>query len=399
MGWFSDKPDKLKEDEYNRTLRADLESQKRQIAVDLLEVKRQLKEENEETSRGLANQAKALQDREAFLDRLWQEFEKGFLSGRTWLSQFVAEAERTLDEFRADRLGAKLQAAPKAAVELKRALAERREFKQRTKFLEYQLKSYKEYFPFLEDYEELILDEAVALSSTTDNVESIEEADPVLLFVPKNEYDQLSSAERNQFALDRYLAKTLSPAGIGKLYERYLGYTYERDGWTVNYHGIIEGYDDLGRDLICRKGNEVHIVQAKCWSSERLIHEKHIFQLFGTTQLYLMNQRESDRFGAEVSAWFVTTTKLSPVARKAADWLKIQVKEEFPLSRAYPMIKCNINQTTRAKIYHLPFDQQYDRTKIVPALGECYVQTTAEAERKGFRRAWRHIVPAEGRKT
>src|SRR5689334_16515750 len=85
------------------------------------------------------------------------------------------------------------------------------------------------------------------------------------------------------------LNRILNPTAIGRLYERYLGYLYERDGWNVEYHGIVQGYEDLGRDLICTSGNRILIVQAKCWSQEKLIHEKHIFQLFGTTQLYLMN--------------------------------------------------------------------------------------------------------------
>jgi hypothetical protein len=41
------------------------------------------------------------------------------------------------------------------------------------------------------------------------------------------------------------------------------------------------------------------------------------------------------------------------------------------------------------KIYHLPFDQQYDRTKIRPGTGEKYAYTVAEAENDGFRRAWK----------
>ncbi len=53
------------------------------------------------------------------------------------------------------------------------------------------------------------------------------------------------------------------------------------------------------------------------------------------------------------------------------------------------MIKCNINQSTKEKIYHLPFDQQYDRTKITAECGEFYATTVAEAEKKGFRRAFR----------
>ena len=53
------------------------------------------------------------------------------------------------------------------------------------------------------------------------------------------------------------------------------------------------------------------------------------------------------------------------------------------------MIKCNINQTTGEKIYHLPFDQQYDKCIITPETGEFYAMTVAEAEEAGFRRAMR----------
>jgi len=41
-----------------------------------------------------------------------------------------------------------------------------------------------------------------------------------------------------------------------------------------------------------------------------------------------------------------------------------------------------------SKIYHLPFDQQYDST-IIKYKNECYVETIAEAEALGFRRAFR----------
>ena len=279
--------------------------------------------------------------------------------------------------------------AYKAAEEVTVARAERRLYKERVKFLEYQLASLKEYFPFLEEYEDIILDEAVALGAGDTNLANLEESDPVLRFVSKTDYERLSPGERNQLALNRYLNGNLGPAAIGRLYERYLGYLYECDGWQVEYHGIVKGLEDLGRDLICSKGNEIKIIQAKCWSSAKLIHEKHIFQLFGTTQLYLMNRVKYELFAPSISARFVTTTALSPVARQAAEWLKIEVEEQRPLSKAFPMIKCNINQTTKEKIYHLPFDQQYDRTKIIPEFGELYVSTTEDAERKGFRRAFR----------
>ena len=52
----------------------------------------------------------------------------------------------------------------------------------------------------------------------------------------------------------------------------------------------------------------------------------------------------------------------------------------------YPMIKCNINRTTGEKIYHLPFDINYDKTVIDPAHGEFYAATVPQAESAGFRR-------------
>jgi hypothetical protein len=351
-GWFSDKSTKFQENIF----------------------KRQLEQENE------------------YLINLRREFDVGYLNGRKWLAQFIGEADRALDDSILLTLRNKQRPALKAAEEVAVARAEKRHFKEQAKFLEYQLKSYKEYFPFLEEYEEIILDEAISLSPDGENVEAIENADPVLIYVPKVEYEKLSDSKRNQLALDRYLKRPLSRAGIGRFYERYLGYLFEEKGWQVEYHGIVEGYEDLGRDLICKKDNRIKIVQAKCWAADKIIHEKHIFQLFGTTQLYLMNHLQNDEIEANVSAIFITTTSLSPVAQKAAQWLKIETRENFAIDKAYPMIKCNINQSSKERIYHLPFDQQYDRTKIIPELGEFYATTIEEAEQKGFRRAFRHFV-------
>ena len=203
-------------------------------------------------------------------------------------------------------------------------------------------------------------------------------------------YEKLSTAERNQRALDRYLSGKLNQTTIGRMYERYIGYLYEEKGWTVEYHGILKGYEDLGRDLICTKGDAIRIVQAKCWSQSKTIHEKHIFQLFGTSQLFLIAQQFAELFPTHVGAQLVTSTCLSDVAKQAAERLKVNVKEGLVLDKQYPMIKCNINQKTKEKIYHMPFDQQYDRTKITFANGDFYTTTVAEAEKNGFRRAFRY---------
>ena len=71
-----------------------------------------------------------------------------------------------------------------------------------------------------------------------------------------------------------------------------------------------------------------------------------------------------------------------------AEYLNITVAEDVHL-KEYPRIKCNIGHDEYGniqKIYHLPFDQQYDSTKIT-AKGEFFAFTVKEAEEAGFRRA------------
>ncbi|GEM_PF-6509305 len=61
------------------------------------------------------------------------------------------------------------------------------------------------------------------------------------------------------------------------------------------------------------------------------------------------------------------------------------------MDKGYPIIKCNVNQATKEKIYHLPFDQQYDRTQINASMNEFYATTCAEAENRGFCRAMKYF--------
>ena len=67
-----------------------------------------------------------------------------------------------------------------------------------------------------------------------------------------------------------------------------------------------------------------------------------------------------------------TSTTISDVAKEAAKKLQVECNEKVRISD-YPKVKCNISMRDGEKIYHLPFDQQYDRTKIKPTTGEKYV--------------------------
>ena len=77
-------------------------------------------------------------------------------------------------------------------------------------------------------------------------------------------------------------------------------------------------------------------------------------------------------------------------AQDCADLLGVEVQSKYPMSRDYPIIKCNISKHTGDRIYHLPFDQQYDATRIDLTAGEFYAKDVVEAENAGFRRAWRY---------
>ena len=87
----------------------------------------------------------------------------------------------------------------------------------------------------------------------------------------------------------------------------------------------------------------------------------------------------------QISGHMYSTTSLSEMAEKVAKHCVIEFVNE-PLNKSYPMIKCNVNQKTKDKRYHLPFDPQYDSIIIGNVDGECYVNTVAEAEARGFRR-------------
>jgi hypothetical protein len=387
-GWFSNKSTRIKEDAFNQKLRLEIQAKATAFEKEIRARKVEFNDDIDQFDRNVSKRTAELDEREKYIKALQEEFSAGFARGRKWLAAFIADADQALDKKISYALSHKSHPAIKAAEAVADAYAERRSYKERVKFLEYQLLSLKEYFPFIEEYEDLILDEAVPLTDIDGNLEILEGSDEVLRFISRSDYERMMSAERNQLALDRYLRKSWNALEIGRSYERYLGYLYERDGWEVDYHGIYQGREDMGRDLICKRNDKVRIVQAKYWKKDSVIHEKHIFQLFGSVMHYQMET------GRPALGSFETTTTLSPLAREVAKKLSIEVKEQQQSSKTYPMIKCNINRTTGDRIYHLPFDQQYDRTKIIVGTGEFYAATAAEAEAKGFRRARRHYIIA-----
>lgn len=275
-------------------------------------------------------------------------------------------------------LETKKHPAVKSAEEIRRISREKRELAAKCKMLQYQINFYEDLFPWLADFKEVTIQDAIVYASEV----SDDEYDSIKKWLSPSEYKKLRNADKYQLALDRWKQRRKTAWDIGIEYERYVGYLFEIRGFKVKYLGATLGLEDMGRDLLATKDGQTFVIQCKRWSKEKVIHEKHICQLFGSVAVL-----ECQKPDYPYNGLFITTASLSDTAKKCANYLGVDIIQEFPLSD-YPMIKCNISKTGE-KIYHLPFDQQYDRVEISGKNGAFYAWTTKEAETKGFRRAYR----------
>lgn len=311
------------------------------------------------------------------LSTLSKQYSEGFPLLADAYAQYLA----LFDGKYARYLETKSHPAQKSADLVRELSKQKTEAVKQAKITEFINKYYETLAPFLIDAKGELLDELEAREVLQEYTQE-EQLDPVVKFVTKEEYRKLSVTERNQLALDRYWDRRKSKGAIGFLYERYIGYLFETDGYQVEFHGIFKGFEDLGRDLIAKKGKEIVVIQCKNWSQFKTIYENHIFQFFGTVYRYKLDFPNN-----KVRAAFYTSTQLSDVARQFSKDLGIELVEGFRLQR-YPCIKCNMSKNGE-KIYHLPMDQQYDTTVIEPNKGEFYANTVEEAEKNGYRRAFR----------
>jgi hypothetical protein len=273
----------------------------------------------------------------------------------------------------------------------------------RIKELKQETKKYLEQFKQMQyKYEELLI-LFPELKDYVDNFETIkelenvknlnqlrEEYDNVRDYISKEDYQKLTELERNQLALERYIKREKTSWQIGRDYELFIGFLLRKEGCHVQQYGIEKRLEDLGCDIIATKDGKCYVIQCKRWKEERKIHEKNILHLYGTCMLFKINYKQKDAgglFPREVVPLFVSTHEVTSTAREIANILGVKLSS-IPFAE-FPRIKCNINNGE--KIYHLPFDQQYDRTKIEKE-GEFYAYTVAEAASKGFRRAFRHRI-------
>ena len=273
----------------------------------------------------------------------------------------------------------------KKAEDIRVLRSQSKEMIEKLKESEYKLRYAMEIYPEIEEILEL---EGVNIKEEqSDKLIQHEEIDRTKHYLSDSEWNSLSETERSQLALDRYVeSHRKSNWQIGRDYELFVGRLYENKGWNVEYYGSSMKLQDMGRDLIARKGERTEIIQCKYWGKDKLIHEKHIFQLYGTTIMYKMTHSKEI-----IVPRFVTNNTLSDTAREVAQYLDINYQEELEMGQ-FPRIKCNIGRDEYGavtKIYHLPMDQQYDNVIIEPDKGEFFAMTVLEAENAGFRRAYK----------
>lgn len=234
------------------------------------------------------------------------------------------------------------------------------------------LAEYESLFPTLPDHIEKI--QATEIDHQTDGGRS---------WLSDEEFCSLSVTDRNQLILDRYHdGNHKNKWQIGRDYELYIGHVFKLKGYTkIIQYGIEKKLEDLGIDIIATnpQTGKTAYVQCKYWSKHKMIRENTVTQLYAGALIHMLNNNEQP---ALAEFYVCTSTIASDLAKECAKILGVTINENIPIG-AYPSIKCHNGELGR--IYHLPIDQMYDRTLSI----ELFATTCAEAESKGFRRAFR----------
>lgn len=327
--------------------------------------------------------------------KLYYEALEGLNTGSSLLPSLVRWYENIQqyeDEKIINLLIQKKRPAYKAAQEVQKAKAEAREYKKEVELARNRVQLYESLAPWLIDYTDVSLEDML-LSLKEEQLRMNDEVDdneidPTSKYISRSEWQKLAPSQRNQLALERYKdsSRKKSLWEVGIEYERFVGYSFEQKGYSVEYHGALNGKEDLGIDLICENNKHILIVQCKrlSRSKEIPVRENVIAQTYGTAQHYKMRKKSKK----EVISTIVTTYELSEEAKRFAHYLGVQVLNNYQMGE-YPLIKCNISSAKKEKIYHLPMDQQYDKVIIGDEDGEFYAWNVEEAEKNGFRRAYK----------
>ena len=179
-----------------------------------------------------------LEEQEKSVNQLAKERQIGF----PWLAKAYEEFFKLQDRSIIDFLQYKKHSAVSAAAIVKEQSRLRREAEKEKKIAQYLVEYYENIAPFLIDLKEEV---DIATEQERELLKEYSEEeleDKTTQFLSKDEYRKLPSVQRNQMALDRFWKRPKSKWLIGRIYERYIGYLYEQEGYDVDYVGISKGF-------------------------------------------------------------------------------------------------------------------------------------------------------------
>ncbi|MBR4880268.1 MAG: restriction endonuclease [Clostridia bacterium] len=194
----------------------------------------------------------------------------------------------------------------------------------------------------------------------------------------KEEWESLDEQGRNQLALDKYCAlRKTNKYQASRDYLSAVVYEFEKRGCKADLT-----CNPLENTIVAYLDGHTIVVQCKYCTDDAHVHENYIFAL---------HRALTENNNADATAVFVTNGRLSDKAKEIAEHFGIKLVENHK-APDFPRIKCVVD-TDGKQGYHLPFDYWYDDVKLENE-GEFYAFTVAEAEEKGFHRAYKwHGLP------
>ena len=162
---------------------------------------------------------------------------------------------------------------------------------------------------------------------------------------------------------------TSTNPGINKRYRIYIGYLYERMGWSVDYF--------CGKNLVCRKEGRIIVTLTE---SAATIDLDNMYSLLGAAMEY-----KRDNNSDSVSAMCITSSALISRVKILAQKFGIAIREHFYF-RNFPCIRCKADIDGK-RVYYAPNDEEYLLVKVNLSEGDKYCWSEEDAKYVGFSRA------------
>lgn len=198
-----------------------------------------------------------------------------------------------------------------------------------------------------------------------------------------------NKAIKNQKVLDDYIKREKTLWEKKRDYKLYIGFLFRQKRFQVQYISSTKKRESTDKDLIAQKGKQIILIKSEYCNDAKETLTQCVNALGKAMEAYSFEHKINKK---NIKGMFYSNIGFTDIASKLANSLGI-ILIPYQECGEFPRIKCNIGRDENGKpvkIYHLPVDQQYDRVKI-ELKGECFVETIAEAEKRGFRRAYRHI--------